>query len=322
MPAAEAVKRFAADLAALGPIDGDVGLAVSGGPDSLALLLLAHAALGARCRASTVDHRLRAEAAGEAAEVAAICAGLGVTHDTLTVEWAETPTTNIQAAARQARYKLLGQWALDQRLGAVLVAHHADDQAETLLMRLARGSGVAGLAGARAKSILVERDGTTVWRLRPLLGWRRADLGGIVASARLDPIDDPANRDPRFDRSRVRALLGANDWADPLRLAAAASHLADADEALRFAVNSLAAERISVLGRGITVDVSGLPRELKRRLLLTALDRAGERPPRGPDIERLLATLEAGGAGTLGSVKLIGGSPWQLEPAPPRRRDC
>ena len=102
-PAAEAVQRFAADLTALGPTGGSIGLAVSGGPDSLALLLLAHAALGNRCRVATVDHRLRPEAAAEATHVARICADLGVSHDILTVEWAAPPTANLQARAPEER---------------------------------------------------------------------------------------------------------------------------------------------------------------------------------------------------------------------------
>lgn len=321
-PAAEAVERFTADLDALGPVEGGIGLAVSGGPDSLALLLLAHTALGDRCHAATVDHRIRPEAAGEAEGVATICASLGVPHNTLVVEWGEPPTANLQARARAARYALLGQWALDHCLGAVLTAHHADDQAETLLMRLARGSGVAGLAGARARSVLAERDGQKVWRLRPLLGWRRAELGEIVAAAGIEPVDDPTNRDRRFDRARVRALLAEGEWADPQRLAASASHLADAEEALCFIVDELAKKRIIAAGDRLNVDAGGLPRELQRRLLVAALERAGESALRGPDVDRLMATLIAGGTATLGSSKLVGGTPWRLEPAPPHRRHC
>jgi tRNA(Ile)-lysidine synthase len=313
MMAADAVTRFAADLAALGPIEGGIGLAVSGGPDSLALLLLARAAFGDRVRAATVDHRLRPEAAAEARGVAALCATLDVPHDTLVAEWDEPPTANLQAQARDMRYELLGKWAADNNLGAVLTAHHADDQAETLLMRLARGSGVAGLAGARAKS----RLNFKVWRLRPLLGWRRAELRAIVAAAGIEPVDDPTNRDPRFDRSRVRALLATGDWADPLRLAASASHLADAEEALRFITHTLAETRVAA--DGATIDTAGLPRELRRRLLVTALQRAGAGDLRGPDVDRLLATLDSGGTATLAGFKAESGPPWRLSPVPPHR---
>lgn len=317
IPAAEAVERFAADLAALGQVEGDIGLAVSGGPDSLALLLLAHAALGGRCRAATVDHRLRPEAAAEAAGVAAICASLEVAHDTLVVDWDKPPTANLQARAREERYALLGQWARDHGVGAILTAHHADDQAETLLMRLARGSGVAGLAGTRSQSQI---GGMTI--LRPLLAWRRAELAEIAAAAKLDPVDDPSNRDPRFDRAQIRALLAATDWFDPERLAASASHLADAEEALCFMAAGLAAQRIVPAAEGLAIDASGLPRELQRRLLVAALALAGESGLRGPDVDRLLATLNAGGTATLGSSKLVGATPWRLSPAPPHRRHC
>jgi len=317
-PAAQAA-RFAADLDALGPIDGPIGLAVSGGPDSLALLVLAQAALSGACRVATVDHRLRPEAAAEAELVAAICARRGLAHETLTVEWGESPTANFQARARDARYALLGRWALTHRLGAVLTAHHADDQAETLLMRLARGSGVAGLAGARARALLVERDGRPVWRLRPLLGWRRDELREVVAAAQIDPVDDPANRDPRFDRSRLRALLADSEWGDPLRLAASAAHLADAEEALQFVTQQLGAERIVAADHGLIIDASGLPRELQRRLLVAALERMGESELRGVAIDRLLVTLDASGSGTLGSCKLTGGSSWRIAPVPPHR---
>ena len=317
IPAADAVQRFAADLAALGGPPGTLGIAVSGGADSLALLLLAHAAIGDRIRATTVDHRLRPEAADEAVAVAAICARLGVPHDTLKVAWDEAPTANLQARARDARYALLGQWARGHGLVAVLTAHHADDQAETLLMRLARGSGVAGLAGTRASSRIAEM---TI--LRPLLGWRRDALRAIVERAGIEATDDPSNRDPRFDRVRMRELLAAGDWADPLRLAASASHLADAEEALSFIADRLAGERLTVTGKAIKIDASGLPRELQRRLLVKALYQAGERDLRGPEVERLLETLNAGNIATLGSSRLAGGTPWRLEPAPPHRQHC
>ena len=271
---------------------------------------------------ATVDHRLRPEGAAEAERVAAVCAPRGIAHDTLTVEWDLLPSANVQARARDARYALLGKWALEHDLGAVLTGHHADDQAETLLMRLARGSGVAGLAGARPRALLIEHDGWRVWRLRPLLGWRRDALRAIVAAAGIDPVDDPGNRNPRFDRSRLRGLLAETEWGDALRLAASAAHLADAEEALHFITSGLAAERIAGDGKGLTIDASGLPRELRRRLLTVALEQAGEREPRGAAIDRLLVTLGAGGSGTLGSVKLIGGSPWRLEAAPRNRRHC
>ena len=319
IPAAEAVQRFAADLAALGPVEGGVGLAVSGGPDSLALLLLAHAALGDRCRVTTVDHRLRPEAADEAAQVAAICAGLGLPHDISAVEWAERPTANLQARAREERYALLGQWALAHRLGAVLTGHHADDQAETLLMRLARGAGVSGLAGIRPKSPLIEADGHIVWRLRPLLGWRRAELADVVIAAGIEAIDDPTNRDPRHDRTQARQLLQTASWIDPMRVSASAAAQRDAEAALDWVMGPLREQRIARDGEALAVDPAGLPRELARRLLLATFAELGAPPPRGPELMRAIATLEAGGTATLSGLKLDGGRIWRLSPEPSRR---
>lgn len=320
IPAAEAVQRFAADLAALGPVEGGVGLAVSGGPDSLALLLLAHAALGDRCRVATVDHRLRPEAASEAAHVAEICSMLGVAHDILSVEWAERPTANLQARAREQRYALLGQWALANRLGAVLTGHHADDQAETLIMRLARGAGVSGLAGIRPKSPLTESDGHIVWRLRPLLGWRRAELADIVGIAGIEAVDDPTNRDPRHDRTQARRLLEAASWIDPLRVSASAAAQRDAEAALEWALAPLVEQRSVRDGTALVVDPAGLPRELIRRLLLAAFAELGAPPPRGPELMRAIATLAEGGTTTLSGLKLDGGDVWRLSRETPRAR--
>src|SRR5690349_1499338 len=138
LPAA-LIERFARDLDAVAPTGQRLGIAVSGGPDSLALLALAAAARPGLLEAATVDHDLRAEAEQEAAMVADVCGQLGVPHVTLKVRWASLPTTAIQERARRERYRLLGYWGEERMLAAIVTAHHADDQAETLLMRLARG---------------------------------------------------------------------------------------------------------------------------------------------------------------------------------------
>ena len=219
-PDAALVERFAAHLDALVEPGAPLGVAVSGGPDSLALLMLAAAARAGRVSAATVDHRLRPGSNAEAEVVAAVCARLAVPHDTLRLDWPEPPDSNIQARARDARYAALAGWAADRGLAAVATAHHADDQAETLLMRLARGSGVGGLAGVQPRRPL----GHGRLLVRPLLGWRRSDLAGIAAAAGLVPVDDPANRDARFDRTRARDLLAATDWLHASRLGAAAAN--------------------------------------------------------------------------------------------------
>lgn len=292
-----------------------LAVAVSGGPDSLALLRLAHQAYGARVRALTVDHGLRLESAAEAAQVAAICAELGVAHATLRWE-GEKPAGNLQAAARAARYRLMGDWCAGAGVGWLATAHHADDQAETLLLRLARGAGLSGLAGVRPWRPL--ENGVTL--LRPLLGARRAELAAVAAAAGWNPVDDPANRDDRFDRTRVRRLLADGDMLDPIRLAASAAHLAESESALAWTAELAWRSRAIASGARVEVDAQGLPRELQRRLLVRALRQLGAADePRGPEVDRLLDRLAAGGGGTLAGAKARGGAIWILELAPPRR---
>ena len=228
---APALRRFAADLAALWPEDertGPLGLAVSGGPDSLALLLLAHEALPGAIAVCSIDHGLRPEAAGEVALVERIAGERGIPFTQLAVTLAPG---NLQAQARAVRYAALAKWAEAKGLGAVATAHHADDQAETLLMRLNRGSGLAGLAGVRGRSTIADSEITL---LRPLLSWRKAELGAVVAAAGITPAADPSNTNPAFDRARLRAQLAEADWLDPVALATSAAHLAEGWQALEW----------------------------------------------------------------------------------------
>lgn len=315
IPGGDQVARFAADLAALVPLDAPLGLAVSGGPDSIALLLLAVAVNREGISIASVNHGLRKGSRAECEMVAALCGRLGVSHDILTVEWEEQPESNLQAWARYERYALLTSWGHERGIGAIATAHHAEDQAETLLMRLARGSGLGGLRGARAKRPL----GEGIDLIRPLLGWRRAELGAIVTEAGIQAVTDPANDDPRHDRTIARRLLRDTDWLDPARLAATAHHLGEADDALDWALDGLAVSRIAPDCAALTVDPSGIPRELQRRLLLLALVRLDVPPPRGPDLARAMEALEQGRTVTLGGIKLDGGPVWRLAPAPPRR---
>lgn len=299
--------RFLRSLASLGVPDGaELGIAVSGGPDSLALLLLAIKARPGLVRAATVDHGLRPEARGEADQVAAICHTRGVPHDILTVSVAG----NVQSGAREARYTALGDWCVGHGLAWLATGHHADDQAETMIMRLARGSGLTGLAGIRRHRKL--RPGVSL--VRPLLDWQKAKLVELVTAAGLDATTDPSNADPAYDRTHVRALLERTPWLDPARIAATAGHLADSEAALDWMTEKLAAERIE----GDSLDPSGLPPELLRRLVLRLLARF-RLVPRGPDLVRLIEALRNGRAATLGAVKVSPGARWTVAPAPPRR---
>ncbi len=288
--------------------EGPLGLAVSGGPDSLALLLLCAAARPGGVKAATVDHGLREESASEAAAVGATCAKLGVPHGVLavTVELG----ASVQARARAARYAALAQWAARHELRAVATGHHADDQAETLLMRLARGSGLAGLAGVRERRVL----GPGVTLVRPLLGERKVDLEAIARAAGLSAVDDPANHDARHDRTGFRALLGREALLDPLRLARSAAALGEAEEALGWSLARLIAERVRTEGEVQLINPAGLPIEYRRRLLRHAIGEGVD----GPSLERALARLDEGGACTLGPWRMHGSATWRIEPAPPR----
>lgn len=306
LPHPDLVARFSADAS---PPAGLVGIAVSGGPDSLALLLLAAAAWPVRVIAATVDHGLRPEAAAEAAHVGAICARLSVPHETLTP--AAPITGSLQAAARSARYGLLESWRMRHGAGCVMTAHHADDQAETLLMRLNRAAGLGGLAGIRRTNGLV---------LRPLLGWRRAKLAAIVQAAGIEPVFDPSNHDDRFDRVRMRAALARSDWIDVSAVAASASHLADAEAAMAWMVARLSEERVVAEDDAFALDPAGLPDELVRRLVLDMIARVDPvAAPGGPALDRLLAALRAGGQASIGETLCRGGSRWWVTLAPPRR---
>ena len=293
---------------------GTLGLAVSGGPDSLALLLLSASARPGQVRVATVDHGLRAESAAEAALVAACCAELGVPHEVLTVTVARG--ASLQAQAREARYAALADWAERHGLAAVAAGHHADDQAETLLMRLARGSGVGGLRGIREERRL--RGGIRL--VRPLLTFRKAELVALVEAAGWEAVNDPSNADERHDRTRVRALLAANPWLNPERLARSANALGEADEALDEQLHMLASAHLEPDASGAWIRaVYTVPREMRRRLLLMALELFSTCPS-GPELDRVMAALGEGRTVTIGAalVSRRGGS-WRVEPAPPRR---
>lgn len=250
-----------------------LGVAVSGGGDSMALLHLLRdwaRRTAATLSAVTVDHGLRPAARAEAAMVAEVCDGMAIAHTTL--HWGGWDGTgNLQDQARRARYALMADWALAAGLEAVALGHTADDQAETFLMRLARGAGVDGLSGMapRRRSLGVD------W-LRPLLGVARSDLRGYLTARRLGWVDDPSNANPRFARVRARQVLEA---LEPLGLNAAGLRattlrLAEARDALDVAAQD-AARRIATVEAGdVKIERAGflaLPAELRRRLLSHAL---------------------------------------------------
>jgi tRNA(Ile)-lysidine synthase len=254
---------------------------------------------------------LRPEAADEAAFVAGICAALGVPHETLTVEVA---AGNVQDEARRARYTAMAAWAGKRGLGALATAHHADDQAETVIMRLNRGSGLAGLAGVRARGT-VPGDGLPL--LRPLLEWRRSELAAIVAAAGIEAVSDPSNADPRYDRARLRAALAEADWLDPAAFTQSASHLADADEALDWAFEREWDAGVEIGAGGIVYQPIA-PRAIVLRVVQRILAGFGANP-RGSEVARLTDALAAGEAGTLGGVMArVEKDGWTFRPEPAR----
>lgn len=316
----ELLERFKRDLAPLVAPDRTIGLAVSGGPDSLALLLLAAEARPLRVEAATVDHALRSESRAEAEMVAKVCDRLGVPHRILTASWDEKPETAIQERARAMRYRLLGEWARERRIAALLTAHHLDDQAETFLMRLARGAGVRGLAGMRRVS---RAPAGTVAIVRPLLGWRHLELEAVCSAAGLEAIEDPSNEDHRFERVRMRKALGEADWLNSVAVAESAGHLAEADGAIHWATDLEWERGVSRVGGQIVYRPSDAPREIRRRIIRRAVlalateGRAAEM--RGRELDQVLAALRSGRRATVRGVLCIGGPEWRFTRAPARR---
>jgi tRNA(Ile)-lysidine synthase len=308
-PPEQAVARFRADLlkCGCGP-NQTYGICVSGGADSVALLLLAKVA-SLKIKAVTVDHRLRAGSADEAEHVAALCAQLGVAHEIIILGTPESG--NLSDWARIARYAALRDWAEREGVDLLLTAHHADDQLETVLMRLNRGSGVAGLAGVRARQADL---------CRPLLGWRKAELVAVVNACGISAIDDPTNHDDAYDRARLRKYLAKSDWLDPQAAAISAAALAEANDALDWVVQGLLDDHLSGDQTMFTLTMPLIPRELSRRVLLACIRKLNPAAkPRGDALDALLVTLQHSKIATLAGVKCSGGACWRFTRAAPRR---
>jgi tRNA(Ile)-lysidine synthase len=263
-------------------------IAVSGGPDSTALLLMAAEWARRRGRtrieAATVDHGLRPESADEAKAVAALCAKLGVAHRILQWKGAK-PASRLQERAREARYQLLVDYAKAIRADALLTAHHADDQAETVLFRLLRGSGVAGLRGM---DLTTTRDGMTI--ARPLIGLKKSELVAFAHARGAPFVDDPSNADPRFARTRLRTLLArlGEEGLDAEALDRLARRAGETEQALAH----LTAEVGGRLGSEGAIDARALyaaPIAIVQRILTFRIAAAGSRDPSRVGLEKIEA---------------------------------
>ncbi|MGH6974075.1 MAG: tRNA lysidine(34) synthetase TilS, partial [Stellaceae bacterium] len=300
-------------MAPFAPFETALHLAVacSGGGDSMALAMLADRwarAQGGTVTALIVDHRLRPESASEAASVGRTLAELGIAHQIL-VCCAPLPG-NLEDAARRARYQLLEGWCADNGVLHLLTAHHRDDQAETLLMRLARGSGLDGLAGIAPVGIR-----QTCRVLRPLLTIPPERLRATLRERGVTPVEDPMNRDPAFQRVRLRAARTflAEEGLSAERLAATAARLARARGALETMVTATLARAVALDPLGYArVDAAALkvaPAEVGLRALAAVLATVSgaDYPVRLEQLERLYGSLPAdiGGGRTLGGCQLV-----------------
>ena len=263
-------------------------LAVSGGPDSTALMVLAarwRKSLKAKPKliAITVDHGLRKEAKREAADVGRLARKLGIAHRVL--RWTgKKPATGLQQAARTARYELLAAAARKDKAAHILTAHTLDDQAETVLIRMSRGSGLRGLAAMQRLSRLDSGE-AALQLVRPLLDVPKARLIATLKAAKIPYADDPSNRDPRFTRARLRPLMAelAREGLTARRLAVLAQRLRRADRALEATVDRAEGEFLSRPSEAaIALDAAGfarLPAEIALRLLGRAVTEVGDEGP-------------------------------------------
>ena len=275
-------------------------LAVSGGGDSIALMhLYAHWVKqngGCLPAILIVDHGLREESRMEAATVAGWAEELGFPSHVLAWTGGK-PQSNIEEYARTARYRLLGGWCVAHDTSNLFVAHTSDDQVETFLLRLARGSGVDGLSGMEARSSLPFQEFRAVQVLRPLLAVNRTELRAYLPALGAKWIEDPMNEDERFARTRIRKVLPVLEAAGvPLgRIAQAAAHLRRAREALDAAANDFLCCHGRIDSIPVLIDGAAfakVPREIALRALSLVLLRVGGAAFR-PRFERLEAVLDA-----------------------------
>jgi tRNA(Ile)-lysidine synthase len=281
--------------------EGALAIAVSGGSDSLSLMhLLARFARARRLAAPvvlTVDHGLRKTSAGDARKVAAWAKKAGLNAHVL-VWRGKKPKSGIEALAREARYRLMGAWMTKRGINTLFVGHTEDDQAETFLLRLARGSGLDGLAAMRARAPWPVEGFAGLSVARPLLGLNRKVLLEYLAYLNQDWLEDPMNQDTAFDRVKLRRARAVLEEAglSASRIAAAAAHLARARESLEMVTEAVLARAARKTEGGVLLDPKALaaaPRELGLRALASVLMAVSGQAyrPRFDSLERLFDAL-------------------------------
>jgi len=299
-------EEFAAWMAACVSEGGEgltsIAVAVSGGADSMALCLLADEWASLRnikLHALSVDHGLRRESAAEAAQVGQWLGQRGIAHHILQWREGQERDSAVQARARAARYRLMADWSKAHATRHLLVAHHMEDQAETVLMRLSKGSGLMGLAGMAPSH---ETEGVTV--LRPLLKTSKARLRVTLQTVGQDWIEDPSNRNPVFERVRTRGVLDylQGDGVTAERLAGVARSCRQVRHVLERAASAVVAQVLDE-GQGLKLSAAAFnaaPRPVREVALMQLLARVGGRdyPPAQAKRNRLLDWME--GASQLG----------------------
>ncbi len=291
------------------PFPHRLGVAVSGGGDSVALLHLVNKIAqedGFELVAATVDHGLRPEAASEAEFVAAMANRMGLSHAIL--KWQGWDGSgNLQDQARQARYRLLTEWAKTNEIDTIALGHTADDQAETVLMRLSRASGVTGLS-----AMPITRNENGIQLLRPMLGVTRARLRDFLKSQGIDWIEDPSNRDARFDRIKVREAMKT---LEPMGITAetlsrVAGNLTQAREALEVYAQESARKIVTLDAGDALIDTTAfmvLPDEIARRLVIGIVSWISGTgyPPRQSSVDQVMLAIRDGKSGAIGGCLLF-----------------
>lgn len=302
---------FSSLMAGFSDLGQTFAIAVSGGADSLALCLLCHewaTSQGKMVVALSVDHDLRVASKDECAFVKETMQRFGIEHHTLVWD-GEKPHNGIQAAARKARYQLLRDWCVVNQVRDLFLAHHLNDQAETVLMRLARGSGVDGLSAMQAT---LKRQGINIHR--PLLGIPKEALVSYLTDKGLSWVEDPSNKDESFDRVRIRNAMEilSSIGLTPQRLSQTAESMQRVRSYLDDVTQQWLLRYAKLFQEGyILLNVEGIQQGRNDEIILRALSRIGMvisgeiYPPRFEKLQRLLQALRQRESATLMSCRWI-----------------